>query len=60
MLQILDNHVIKYLPPEEFAKSMHIKKAWHKYGACIVGALSCDPFQVKNSYDSMKILLNVA
>ena len=52
MLQVLDNHVIGYIPPEEFAKSPRYKnRHWGEgYGCQIVGALSCDPHMFNPSY----------
>ncbi|CAG0886510.1 unnamed protein product [Darwinula stevensoni] len=49
LLQVVDNHVIKYIPPEEWIKTVKGKK-WYKpfkdppkFGVLIVGAESADP-----------------
>ena len=40
--------MIRYKNPDEMSGSVFAKKKWNnKYGACIVGALSCDPFKVR-------------
>ncbi len=52
LLQILDNHVIRYTPPEVFTKSRGYKEKWkNPYGSVVVGALSCDPFKVALKHD---------
>ena len=48
LLQVLDNHVIRYVPPPVFEQSPAFKSHWRnrngpKYGSVVVGALSCDP-----------------
>lgn len=46
LIQILDNHVINYIPPEECMKKNDILKAQTKnctLGRLVVGALSTDP-----------------
>jgi hypothetical protein len=50
MLQVLDNHVIDYVPPEALIeKSVNLKERTKDglYGMAIVGALSSDPRLVK-------------
>ncbi|KAL3858596.1 hypothetical protein ACJMK2_008868 [Sinanodonta woodiana] len=54
LLQVLDNHVINYTPPDEFAKSMGWKPYWgSKYGSVVVGALSCEPHLFSKSYNNL-------
>ncbi|XP_011505845.1 PREDICTED: 39S ribosomal protein L3, mitochondrial [Ceratosolen solmsi marchali] len=45
MLQVSDNHVIKYIPPEEYKPMISKRKTvWPRTMGClIVGAESCDP-----------------
>lgn len=46
LLQVIDNHVIRYIPPEEFHPQNEPKtmRYWKKpYGCLLVGAQSCDP-----------------
>ncbi|ELT91781.1 hypothetical protein CAPTEDRAFT_177551 [Capitella teleta] len=44
MLQVIDNHVIRYTPPEVFTQSAGYKSKWKgAYGSLVVGALSSDP-----------------
>ena len=41
---MIDNHVVRYTPPEDFVKSHGFKKKWApRYGSLVVGALSADP-----------------
>ncbi|XP_041376031.1 39S ribosomal protein L3, mitochondrial-like [Gigantopelta aegis] len=54
LLQVLDNHVIRYTPPEEFVKSGGWKPWWgDKYGSVVVGALSTDPRKFSKSYNNL-------
>lgn len=55
LLQVLDNHVIDYLPPDKFAQTLRVKDDWvrNKYGAVIVGALSCDPSMFTKQYNEL-------
>jgi len=48
-LQILDNHVVRYIPPEEYRNYPRYKwTRWEdKFAGVVVGALSMHPFQVK-------------
>jgi large subunit ribosomal protein L3 len=52
LLQVLDNHVIRYVPPEEYSKSLGYNKKWlpKQYGSVVVGALSADPFKFTKKY----------
>uniref|UniRef100_A0A8D8C618 Large ribosomal subunit protein uL3m n=1 Tax=Culex pipiens TaxID=7175 RepID=A0A8D8C618_CULPI len=46
LLQIIDNHVVKYIPPEEFEppREPNQKRNWkNPYGCLLVGAESRDP-----------------
>lgn len=49
--QIVDNHVIKYIPPGEF-KPTQVPKAHriNKYGCLMVGAESTDPSMLTKEY----------
>jgi len=49
--QVLDNHVIRYIPPEEYRHYPRYKwNRWNdRYAGVVVGALSMHPFQVKSS-----------
>lgn len=54
LLQVSDNHVIKYIPPEELAENdMKKKKRYREVGALIVGADSMDPRMVTKEYFSI-------
>ena len=46
--QVLDNHVVRYIPPEEYRHYPRYKwNRWvDKYAGVVVGALSMHPFQV--------------
>lgn len=49
LFQVVDNHVIKYTPPEEYVptrKFLRKSKTEGKYGCLLVGAESADPQQV--------------
>lgn len=51
LLQIVDNHVIKYTPPGEFTPAMRSKVAnISKWGCLLVGALSTDPSHLTKEY----------
>ena len=54
LLQVIDNHVIRYIPPEEFSKMPSFKTKWQKHdskrAALVVGALSCDPSSFSEYY----------
>jgi len=59
---VLDNHVIRYIPPEEYTNYptfKYRKLKPNKYGAVVVGALSCQPFQVSFHVASWHIELNL-
>ena len=47
-VQVLDNHVIRYIPPEEYRHYPRYKwNRWvDRFGGVVVGALSMHPFQV--------------
>lgn len=59
LVQVLDNHVIDYLPPTEQPikvwTTVPDRKPFDstKIGVCIVGALSCDPRQFTKSYNNL-------
>lgn len=52
LLQVLDNHVIRYVPPEDFQKFVfYNKEKYSNNTACmIVGAISTDPFKFSKMY----------
>lgn len=51
LLQIVDNHVIKYIPPAEFAPSQKPNvKQIKKFGCLMVGAESTDPSMFTKEY----------
>jgi len=53
LLQVLDNHVIRYVPPEVYTTYpgfKYRKLKPDKYGAVIVGALSVEPFRFTGGY----------
>lgn len=53
MLQIEDNHVIKYIPPEEYKPAALYGPKWkhtNKYGCLLVGAGSVDPTFFTKTY----------
>ncbi|XP_023302946.2 39S ribosomal protein L3, mitochondrial [Lucilia cuprina] len=51
LLQIVDNHVVKYIPPEEY-KPTHKPNVSNlsNYGCLLVGAESCDPSTLTKEY----------
>lgn len=52
MFQVVDNHVIKYIPPEEF-KPMKTKLKWiekRRLGCLLVGSETVDPSTVTKEY----------
>ncbi|BFZ13453.1 hypothetical protein BsWGS_16492 [Bradybaena similaris] len=54
LLQVLDNHVINYVPPEVYATyPSHRPHQWQRFGLQIVGALSCDPRQFSKAYNNL-------
>lgn len=54
-LQVVDNHVIKYIPPEEYKPVLHRRKykaqpiTQQKWGCLVVGSESTDPQRVSFS-----------
>ncbi|CAB3230779.1 unnamed protein product [Arctia plantaginis] len=53
LLQVVDNHVIKYIPPEEFNPMIIRKPVWKekkKLGCLLVGAETIDPSTVTKEY----------
>lgn len=53
LLQVSDNHVIKYIPPEELANSFFRKKHNPRTAGLVVGADSVDPREVTKEFYSM-------
>ncbi|XP_021206830.2 39S ribosomal protein L3, mitochondrial [Bombyx mandarina] len=53
LLQVVDNHVIKYIPPEEYKPMIKSNVKWvekQKYGCILVGAENIDPSVVTKDY----------
>ncbi|XP_058833862.1 large ribosomal subunit protein uL3m [Topomyia yanbarensis] len=51
LLQVFDNHVVKYIPPENFHPAQEPKRKWHKPKGCLlVGAQSKDPSLYTKEY----------
>nr|CAG4644012.1 EOG090X07HN [Lepidurus arcticus] len=57
LLQVLDNHVVKYVPPEEYIHSIHGLKHHRKtrlnLGCLVVGAEATDPQKFTRQYCSL-------
>ncbi|KAK6623269.1 hypothetical protein RUM43_009121 [Polyplax serrata] len=57
MIQILDNHVIKYYPPEKFVvnKKKYAKRFLKEgqLGCLVVGAVNCDPQMFTREYNGL-------
>ncbi|CAL1540093.1 unnamed protein product [Lymnaea stagnalis] len=60
LLQVLDNHVINYVPPElyKFYPS-HLPHHSDRFGLQVVGALSCDPRQFSKPYNNLFVKAGV-
>ncbi|KAJ8726500.1 hypothetical protein PYW07_001198 [Mythimna separata] len=53
LLQVVDNHVIRYIPPEEFSPMVTKKYVWkekNKLGCLLVGSETIDPSTVTKEY----------
>jgi len=59
-IQVLDNHVVRYIPPDVYRHYPRYKSSrwFDKYGGVVVGALSMHPFQVTDCCGS-KLLVTV-
>ncbi|KAK7114161.1 large ribosomal subunit protein uL3m-like [Littorina saxatilis] len=54
LLQVIDNHVIRYTPPEEFEKTSGWKPWWgQRFGSVVVGAMSSDPRNFSKAYNNL-------
>ncbi|KAH3776347.1 39S ribosomal protein L3, mitochondrial-like [Dreissena polymorpha] len=55
LIQVVDNHVIRYNPPEKFETALGFNPHWkHKgIGSVVVGALSCTPFNYTRKYTGL-------
>ncbi|XP_060080259.1 large ribosomal subunit protein uL3m-like [Ylistrum balloti] len=53
LYQIIDNHVIRYIPPEKFSTSIGCTPYWRKFGSVVVGALSSYPQQFRKEYNNL-------
>lgn len=51
LLQLIDNEVVKYIPPEEY-KPMHRPKVvnLNKFGCLLIGAENCNPTTLTKEY----------
>jgi len=60
LLQVLDNHVINYVHPEDYAQyPSHKPYQETKFGLQIVGALGCDPRQFSKAYNGLFVKAGV-
>ncbi|CAH0404949.1 unnamed protein product [Chilo suppressalis] len=53
LLQVVDNHVIKYIPPEEFKPMLTTERNWRekrKLGCMLVGSETINPSTVTKDY----------
>lgn len=53
LLQVVDNHVIKYIPPEEFNPMVTKKPVWkekRRLGSLLIGSETIDPTTVTKEY----------
>lgn len=53
LLQVVDNHIIKYIPPEEFKPMKTSKVSWkekRRLGCLLVGSETVDPSTVTKEY----------
>ncbi|RZF41065.1 hypothetical protein LSTR_LSTR002697 [Laodelphax striatellus] len=55
LLQVVDNHVVKYIPPEEYKPILRVNRYLrpNKYGCLIVGAESMDPQNYTKQYTGL-------
>lgn len=54
LLQVVDNHVIKYTPPQEYTPMQPTRiKNLSKFGCLLVGAVSIDPSLLTKNYASI-------
>ncbi|CAH1779915.1 unnamed protein product, partial [Owenia fusiformis] len=54
LYQVLDNHVIRYTPPEEYIHTKGWKPKWKRpYGSLVVGALSVNPTMYSKPYNNL-------
>ncbi|XP_052817540.1 39S ribosomal protein L3, mitochondrial-like [Mya arenaria] len=55
LVQVVDNHVIRYTPPEQYEKSLGFNPHWRGkgFGSVVVGALSCTPFNFTKAYTNL-------
>lgn len=52
--QVIDNHVIRYTPPDKFKESAGWMPWWgDRFGAVVVGALSCEPWAYTKAYNNL-------
>ena len=57
---MIDNHVIRYTPPEEYERTAGWKPWWgQRFGSVVVGSMSCDPRQVSVPM-MMEVVMGVA
>ncbi|XP_062580683.1 large ribosomal subunit protein uL3m-like, partial [Saccostrea cucullata] len=61
VLQVIDNHVIRYTPPEEFQKTQGFHPWFPRdVGSIVVGALSCSPLLFTKQYNHLFLEAGVA
>ncbi|OWF54562.1 39S ribosomal protein L3, mitochondrial [Mizuhopecten yessoensis] len=53
LYQIIDNHVIRYIPPHQFNASVGSTPYWKNFGAVVVGALSATPQEFRKEYNNL-------
>lgn len=54
LIQIVDNHVIRYSPPDEYQKSMgHLPGYDKNWGSVVVGAMSDNPWNYSKAYHNL-------
>ncbi|XP_017764245.1 PREDICTED: 39S ribosomal protein L3, mitochondrial isoform X2 [Eufriesea mexicana] len=55
LIQIIDNEVVKYIPPEEYKPTMYQKHKIHKvkHGCLILGAENIDPQLITKEYSGI-------
>lgn len=60
LLQLIDNHVIRYTQPEAYARSGGWRPWWgQRFGSVVVGAMDCDPRQFSKDYTNLFRLAGV-
>nr|XP_022344634.1 39S ribosomal protein L3, mitochondrial-like [Crassostrea virginica] len=61
VLQVIDNHVIRYTPPQEFQKTQGFHPWFPRnVGSLVVGTLSCSPLLFTKKYNNLFLEAGVA